>query len=248
MFTNRFSALENYLGRANTVLAQYPISETRNFNLLNSSEPVPAANSGAWNFQVPTLEILAYQNLFVVPIGYLYLVDSDASQSGRWTIYEVSNGTLPGQRILTLVQVQNYNTAMDWNYINWTRPGYNSSIQPVATVANTAGLQTLSLTTAPVGSSVEVTANSQGKFEIYLRTELGWDRVVLEDGTIEFDSVLWDYQAGGFGFDVEVFDANYFDQEPVIETRQIIEAINQDLFVDDLLIERNQLLILMFDQ
>ena len=246
MFTNRFSALENYLGRANTVLAQYPISETRNFNLLNSSEPVPAANSGAWNFQVPTLEILAYQDLFVVPIGYLYLVDSDASQSGLWTIYEVANGTLPGQRILTLVRVQNYNTALYWNYINWYRPGYNSSIQPVATVDNTAGLQTLSLSTAPVGSSVEVTANSQGKFEIYLRTELGWDRVGLEDGTIEFDSVLWDYQAGGFGFDVEVFDANYFDQEPVIETRQIIEAINQDLFVDDLLIERNQSLILMF--
>jgi hypothetical protein len=246
MFTNRFSALENYLGRANTVLAQYPISETRNFNLLNSSEPVPAANSGSWNFEVPTLELLAYQDLFIVPIGYLYLVDSDSSQSGRWTIYEVANGTIPGQRILTLVRVQNYNTALYWNYIDWYRPGYNSSIQPVATVANTAGLQTLSLITAPVGSSVEVAENSQGKFEIYLRTEIGWDRVGLEDGTIEFDSALWDYQAGGFGFDVEVFDANYFDQEPVIETRQIIQAINQDLFVDDLLIERNQSLILMF--
>jgi hypothetical protein len=246
MFTNRFDALENYLGRANTVLAQYPISETRNFALLNSNEPVPAANSGAWNFEVPTLEILNYQDLFIVPIGYLYLVESDVSQAGRWTIYEVVNGTLPGSRVLTLVRVQNYDTRLYWNYINWYRPGYNSSVVPVATVANTAGLQTLNLTTAPIGSSVEVTANGQGKFEIYIRTDLGWDRVGLEDGTIEFNSVLWNYTAGGFGFDVEVFDANYFDQEPVIETRQIIRAINQELFVDDLLIERNQLLILMF--
>jgi hypothetical protein len=91
-----------------------------------------------------------------------------------------------------------------------------------------------------VGSSVKVAANGQGKFEIYLRTMLGWDRVGLEDGTIEFSSVLWDYAAGRYGFDAEVFDANYFDQEPVIETRQIIKAINEELFIDDLLINRNQ--------
>jgi len=246
MFVNRFKALENYLGYTNTVLAQYPISETRSFRLLNSSEPTPAANSGAWDFEVATLEILAYQDLYVVPIGYLYLVLTDTNQDGRWTIYEVANGPLPGERVVNLVRVQNYDTSLYWNYIDWYLPGYNSSIQPVATVSNTAGLQTLSLSAAPVGSSVKVTANGRGKFEIYLRTNTGWDRVGLQDGTIEFSSVLWDYTAGGFGFDVEVFDANYFDQAPVAETRQIIKAINEELFIDDLLIERNQALILTF--
>jgi hypothetical protein len=246
MFVNRFKALENYLGYTNTVLAQYPISETRSFRLLNSSEPTPAANSGAWNLEVATLEILGYQDLYVVPVGYLYLVQTDTAQDGRWTIYEVANGALPGERVLNLVRVQNYDTSLYWNYIDWYLPGYNSSIQPVATVANTSGLQTLSLSAAPVGSSVKVTANGQGKFEIYLRTNTGWDRVGLEDGTIEFSSVLWDYASGGFGFDAEVFDANYFDQEPVAETRQIIKAINEELFIDDLLIERNQALILAF--
>ena len=246
MFGNRFKALENYLGYANTVLAQFPISETRSFRLLNSSEPTPAANTGAWDYEVPTLEILAYQDLYIVPIGYKYLVKNDSNQAGRWTIYEIANGTESGQRILTLVQVQNYDTPLYWNYINWYMPGYNSSIQPIATVANTAGLQTLSLTQAPVGSSVKVTANGQGKFEIYLRTATGFDRVGLQDGTIAFSSVLWNYGQGGYGFDAEVFDANYFDQEPVAETRYILRAINEELFVDDLLIERNRALILMF--
>jgi len=246
MFANRFMALQNYLTRANTVLAQYPISETRSFNLLNSSEPKPAPNTGAWNFEVPNLEVLGYQNLAQVPLGYLYLVDSDSSQHGLWTIYVVAQGN-PGQRVLDLVRIQNYDTPMYWTYINWYRPGYNSSTQIVATVTNYAGLSTLSLVSTPVGSSVKVSTNSQGKFEIYLRTATGWDRVGLQDGTVEFSATLWNYALGPYGFDAEVFDAQYFDQEPVIETRQIIRALNEELYINELLIERNQSLVLMFN-
>jgi len=46
MFVNRYTALQNYLDRANTILAQYPISEMRSFNLLNSSQPVPSSVIG----------------------------------------------------------------------------------------------------------------------------------------------------------------------------------------------------------
>ena len=251
MFIDRYMALENYLTHVNKILAQYPITEIRNFRLLYSAEPTPAANTGAWDYEVANLQILAYQDLALVPFGYRYLVLSDSSQSGRWTIYEVIQGTTVGEKVLSLVQVQSYDTPLYWNHIDWYLPGYNSSIQPAATVANTAGLQTLSLTTAPIGSSVKVTnINSSGKFEIYLRTGVdpvqGWQRVGLQDGTIEFSNVLWNYVAGGFGFDTQVFDALYFDQTPATETRYIIRAINEELFTDDLLIYRNESLMLMF--
>ena len=251
MFIDRFKALENYLTHVNNILLQYPISEIRSFNLLNSAEPIPSAGSGAWDYEVPNLTVLGYQNIDIVPIGYRYLVVSDSSQAGRWSIYQVDITDIPGQNTLNLIQIQNYDTPLYWNYIDWYLPGYNSSIQPVANVANTAGLQTLSLTDAPIGSSVKVAANSQGKFEIYLRiSSLGkisdWQRVGLQDGTIAFSDSLWNYSAGGFGFDTEVFDSQYFDQAPVIETRQIINAINKELFTNDLLIYRNESLILMF--
>jgi hypothetical protein len=55
----------------------------------------------------------------------------------------------------------------------------------------------------------------------------------LQDGTIEFSADLWDYAVGRFGFDVEVFDAQYYDQEPVIETRKIIQAINEEIFINE---------------
>ena len=313
MFVNRYTALENYLTRANTILAQYPITEMRAFNLLNSSQPVPKSvigtataasvsgntltvagtitgvfepgqtlsgtgipamvtivalgtgTGGAGTYQistsinissltitatagynqiVPNLTVLGYQNLNQVPVGYLYLVLSDSSQNGRWTVYEVTNNT--GSGATQLLQIQNYDTPLYWNYINWYQPGYNSSIQPIAQVADTADLQTLSLAVAPIGSSVQVNNNGRGKYEIYLRTDIGWTRVGLQDGTIAFSEVLWNYSLGPYGYDANVFDAQFFDQAPITETRQIINAINTELFTDELLIYRNELLMLMF--
>jgi hypothetical protein len=297
MFDDRFTALENYLGRANTVLAQYPISETRSFNLLNSSQPTPASNStvtagnfvvgttytiltigttnftqigassntvgvsfvatGAgsgtgsattivWNVEVANLEVLGYQNLAAIPVGYKYLVLSDSSQNGRWTIYEI---TAP--QTLTLHQVQSYDTPEYWYYVNWYLPGYNYSIAPVAAVQNYSQLSTLSLATAPIGSSVRVNSNGAGKFEIYQRISAdpykGWNRVGLEDGTIAFKEELWNYTAGNFGFDAQVFDSQYFDETPQVETRYILKALNEEIYIEDLLYERNSSLILMFN-
>jgi hypothetical protein len=195
---------------------------------------------------VANLEILSFQNIDEVALGYKYLVATDSRNNGLWTIYTVRlvPGGLLGARELILTRVQNYDTRRYWSYINWYLPGYNSSTKVIAEVLNYSALATLTVT---VGSSVKVTANAQGKFEIYLLTNLGWERVGLEDGTIEISAEIYDYALGRFGFDVEVFDAQYFDQEPVIETRKIIQAINEELFVDDLLIERNKALTLMFN-
>jgi hypothetical protein len=332
MFANRFTALQNYLTRANNVLKLYPVAETKNLSLLNSREPEPSSlsapttvtisiaspavitwpgqtisvntpvvfstsgtlptglttettyyvrstvspgnftvsailggspvnttgtqtgvQSGAvvqWNQRVATIEELGYQNLDAVPVGYLYLVESDTTQSGYWDIYQVvESDVIAGTRTVRLTRIQNYFTPNYWDYIDWYLPGYNRDIRPITTVPVVSALDALSRSVAPVGSSVKVSANAQGKFEIYVRTELGWDRVALQEGTIEFREELWNYQLGGFGFDVEPYDITGFgfDSEPVIETRKIIQAINEQLFVDDLAIERNRSLILMFN-
>ena len=245
MFVDRFEALRNYLSRVNSVLKQYFIAESRVFNLLNSGEPEPSASSGLWNLRVANLEILGFQNIYAVPLGYRYLVQTDSNNRGLWTIYAVENSqTQLGERALILARVQNFNTPDYWSYIDWYRPGYNSSSKLITEVVSFSLLDTLNV---PVGSSVKVTANAQGKFEIYLKTDLAWERVGLQDGTIEFSAELWDYALGRYGFDLEVFDAQYYDQEPVIETRKIIQAINQELLIDDLAIERNRSLTLMFD-
>jgi hypothetical protein len=247
MFADRFAALENYLVRTNTILRHYPIIETRRFNLLNSQEPEPTVASGEWNLRLANIEQLSYQDLDEVPVGYKYLIVSDSTNGGLWTIYTVLAGStlLGSPKTTQLSRVQTYDTRKYWYHIDWYQPGYNSDVIPVAEVPNYASLATL--THISVGDSVKVTANAQGKFEIYLQTTTGWSRVGLQDGTIQFSNELWDYAAGRFGFDVEVFDAQYFDQEPTIETRKIIQAINEELLIDDLAIERNRNLILIFN-
>lgn len=243
MFTDRFAALRAYIIRANQILTQYPISEIRSFALLNSQEPIPASNSGAYNKAVANTEILGFQNIYAVPLGYRYLVLSDSTQSGLWTIYTVES-EVPSVRELVITRVQNYRTPDYWSYVNWYLPGYNSSIRPTVEVPNTAALDTL---TVPVGTSVKVTSNAQGKFEIYLRVPQGWQRVGLEDGTIAISAEIYDYLLGNFGWDAEVFDAQYFDQYPTTETRRILQALNEEIFVDELLIYRNELLVLTFN-
>ena len=246
MFADRFLALKNYFGRVNDVLAQFPISEIRSFVLLNSREPEPPEGTGEWDKRVANLEELGYQNFAFVSVGYRYLVVSDSSQNGLWTIYQVT--ATKTFATLKLIRVQNYDTRRYWAYINWYLPGYNSSKQVITTVSVYSDLSKLSLYQAPVGASVRVNANSQGKWEIYSRVATNtWQRVGLQDGTIEISSNLWDYQSAGYGWDAQVFDSQYFDQEPVIETRKIIQAINQELLVDEILIERNRALMLMFN-
>lgn len=244
MFVNRFTALENYLTAVNAVLAQFPISETRSFRLLNSFDPEPSAASQEWNQRVADDQELSFQDLNDVPLGYRYLVASDAANQGLWAIYQVIAGDLPGSRALRLVRIQDYDTRMYWNYRDWYQVGYDPLTRVLTEVLTYSALSTLDV---PVGSSVKVTANAQGRWEIYLLTDTGWTRVALQNGTIEFDARLWNYQLGRFGFDLEVFDGQYFDQDPTIETRKILESINQELLVGDLLIERNRALILMFN-
>jgi len=176
--------------------------------------------------------------------GYRYLVLNDSSNNGLWTIYEVQSGTLPGSKGLGLIRVQNYDTPKYWQYIDWYLPGYNPSTILVAEVPNYSALETI---TVPDGSSVKVTANAQGFWEIYRLTAGTWVRVALQSGTVEILPEIWDYSIGRFGFDVEVFDAQYFDQEPITETRRILQSLNEEIFIDDLAIERNRLLILTFN-
>lgn len=246
-FVDRFLALENYMTRANRIMAQYPISEDKSFTLLNSEDPEPTSASGLWDKRVLTYAELTYQDLKLVPVGYNYLVASDSTQEGLWTIYTVIAGPS-----LQLARVQNYDTKQYWSYVDWfgvnadgtMYSSANASAYEVALYSNLLALENVA-----DGEWATVEANSFGKKEVYQysTSTTEWRRVYLEDGTIAIDNTIWDYSVGNFGFDVEAFDAQRFAQAPDVETRQILKALNEEIFTNELQIFRNELLILTFE-
>ena len=177
-FYDRFGALQNYLQFANEVLAQYPITETRNSALLSKT------------------------------------------------------GTF-------------YDTKNYWNYINWWATGYNDNTKSLVQVPIYADLATL---TVAAGTIVTVSANSAGSSETYIyNTDGTWTRIGLTNGTIEFSSYLWDYPSAKLGFGDNFFDTNLYDEYPSEETRNIIRALNEEIYTNELLIYRNESLILLFE-
>jgi hypothetical protein len=242
MFVDRYAALKNYLSRVNNVLIRYPISESRSFDLLNSQEEMPLENSGEWDYKVANIEELSYQDFSEFDVGDRFLVEVDSTQNGLWTIYQVTSAQTFDS--LLLYRVQTFKTNLYWSFVDWYQVGFNTKTKPVTEVENISDLDKLQL---PIGSVVNVRKNSRGKFEIYQYESSGWVRVGLQDGTIRFNDELWDYAIARFGFDVEVFDSQYYDQAPIVETRKIIQAINEELLIDELEIERNLALIAIFN-
>jgi hypothetical protein len=178
-FYNRFQALRNYLVYANTVLAQFPIAETRR------------------------------------EASFLFA-------SGEF-----------------------YDTTDYWQYTNWWALGYDDNTKSALQVPLYADLSTLSV---PANTIVTVETNGDGKFEVYRYDgDNVWTRIGLENGTIEFKIALWDYAQARLGFGDNFFDTSAYDEYPSEETRYIVRALNEQLYIEELVSFRNKSLILMFE-
>jgi hypothetical protein len=137
-----------------------------------------------------------------------------------------------------------YDTTRYWSYITWWANGYNSSVKPAFEVPKYYNLAEIPNPIA--GLIVTVAANSQGKREWYIYQDNTWVRIGLEQGTLEISSLLWDYE-DNFGYDSTFYDTLPYDAYPSVETRNILRAINEELFTDEFLIYRNRGLILLFE-
>jgi hypothetical protein len=145
----------------------------------------------------------------------------------------------------TFAQNEFMDTYNYWNYVNWWLPGYNDSTRAALQVPIYADLAELRV--AP-GTIVKVEQNGQGFFEFYRYDDNGvWTRIGLENGTFQINSYLWDYAAAKLGYGGDFFDTTPFDVYPSEETRNIIRALNEQIYTGELLVHRNRSLVLLFE-
>ncbi len=93
-----------------------------------------------------------------------------------------------------------------------------------------------------IGKHVKVTSADTGGWKLFMKTASGYTNVGTENGTIRLSTKLYDYtqDATGYAGD-DNFDDNFFDQEPSQESRSILTALRDDLFINDLAGEYNTL-------
>ena len=141
-----------------------------------------------------------------------------------------------------------YDTPAYWEYVNWWAAGYDDNTKSVLQVPIYADLS--ALVDVATGTIVTVAQgqNQNADSETYRYDGEGvWTRIGLTNGTIQFSSYLYDYEAAGYGFGGTFYDTDVFDLYPSEETRWIVRALNEQIYTDELMINRNKSLILLFE-
>ena len=137
-----------------------------------------------------------------------------------------------------------FNTSNYWENIYWWETGYSNNTRSALEVASYTDLLTLDVSE---GTIIGVASNSQGNREVYIYSNTTWNRIGLQNGTIKFLSTLWNYTSNMIGFGDSFFDNTSYDNYPSTETRYIIRALNEQIYVGPLLTHRNKSLILIFE-
>ena len=241
-YVNRFDALKEIIDYANTEIKKYEIANTISYTNLNKEDPQPTSTSGLWDGSVDTYLDLTYIETKDLSGTVNYLVKADEENSnGFWAIYQWDGSTW------SRTKLQTYKTNAFYSFADWY--GTDLSIHEMIHNENTPidaqvtyeyQLDTLDIA---VGKHAKVTAADTGGWKLFMKTTTGWTKVGTENGTIQLSKKLYDYDIANTGYAGEDnFDTNFFDQEPSTETRNVLTALRDDIFIGELKVEYNNLL------
>jgi hypothetical protein len=178
--------------------------------------------------------------------GYSVLVRSDSTSSDTWSIYAYDTTTKEYTRVLT----QGYDVRKYWSYADWYATGFNQFSAPDITVDNFVDLNTAQDIffrqarngTVGVGQLVKVLNGNANKWVLLYRyssvISVDWTqsyRVVgIQDGTIQFNTNLYNFSGTDIGYDSSIFNTSNFDVQASAELRIILNTIKNNILIDDL--------------
>ena len=172
--------------------------------------------------------------------NFAVLVKTDETLLGKWAVYEREN------RTWNRIKSQSYNVAIFWNYIDWYANGYNETTDIDYLIENSYELTALD---NPIGSVVKISNVGTGGWLLLEKISdtdsidytQNYKTIGRQNGTINFKNTLYDTLAANTGFDTISFDTKIFDNEPITELRIVLNAVKDDLLIDELLVEFNKL-------
>jgi len=223
LFNDRLQAVRTIVEFANSVLINLQITGNYNFDRLNSQQLAPTSynvveDNNALDMIIPT-------------DGMIVTVLSDNTYDGSWTVFKYNSNIQQWVRY----QTQTFNTTLYWNYTDWVSSDYDQYKILSATVANTYELSLLSLV---AGQYVKVNNRGDGNYIIVEKVNTignfnnDFDLVYIQNGTIQLSKDLWD---SPYGWDETYsFDQTAWNRTPDYELQQILQALKDDIFINDL--------------
>ena len=166
---------------------------------------------------------------------YSALVHSDSQATGNWSIYSYDGINQVWSRIIT----QAYDVRNFWSYADWFATGYTQFTAVDHSVATLAELNNI---TVLVGEVVKVRTTNSGGWELLTKyansTSVDWTLsysvVGIQNGTIQFNSTLYEFVDTSIGYDGSTFDGESFDTVAAVELRVILNAIKNNIFINTL--------------
>ena len=171
---------------------------------------------------------------------FTVLVNTDETIQDKWALYSWNGSTWYRKKL------QSYNVNLYWNYIDWYAEGYNQFTNIRDTISGSYLLPSLDNS---INDIVKIENVGSGGWLLLKKTDnqdtedytVNYDTIGRENGTIKFKDTLYDYSKNTVGFDNRSFDSNFYDNNPNVELRLILETLRDYIFVNNLEIEYNQL-------
>ena len=173
---------------------------------------------------------------------FTVLVNSDETIQNKWALYSWNTVDLTWYRR----KLQSYNVDLYWDYVDWYAPGYNQFTNINDTIEGSYLLPSLE---NRIGDVVKIETVGSGGWLLLKKIDdqdvedytVNYDTIGRQNGTIQFKDTLYDYSKNVVGFDNRSFDSNFYDNNPSVELRIILETIRDNIFVGNLEVEYNQL-------
>jgi hypothetical protein len=177
--------------------------------------------------------------------GYCVLVKTDSTAQNNWSIYSYDLAAKIWSRIKTKTyDVTQYWTPTDW-YGSYTDPitgivktfnQYVVANTMVDTLAEVRGL------TLEIGQLVKVKTVGTGGWELLYKfadsPSIDYTQsfvvVGIQNGTIQFNSDLYSFLGTPVGYDASTYDGSVFDVVASSELRIILNALKNNILIDDL--------------
>jgi hypothetical protein len=174
-------------------------------------------------------------NTVAVVRDYSVLVYADAAALDGWSIYSYE----PVSKVWSRIQSQKYDVRKYRTYTDWYDVGYNQFTALDHSVDTLADLQELP---ALVGQTVKVRTVGTGGWYLLekyadvatLDYTQNYKVVGIELGTVQLNSSLYQAANTDTGFDSSTYDTVVYDNSATTELRIILNALKNDIFIDDL--------------